>query len=225
MSKFIALLAAGAAIALATPAIAQDSGPDTDRHDYAPAMSGFKIGAEIGYDQTRAGSSAVVAYDNRKIEGLLYGATAGYDLPIGRNVVIGPEVEWSDSNAKTGYNQPNFGLGSVSTGRDLYAGGRLGFVVSPHTMVYAKGGYTDARFHIRANDGTKDYRNDFGVSGYRVGAGVEVAPSAHTFARVEYRYSNYGRGRVVYGGTSNASSSFDIDTDRHQVVAAVGVRF
>ena len=47
------------------------------------------------------------------------------------------------------------------------------------------------------------------------------APSAKTFARVEYRYSNYGRGRVVYGGTSAASSSFDIDTDRHQVVAAV----
>lgn len=225
MSKFIALLAAGAAIALASPAMAQDSGPGSSDQDRAPAMSGFKIGAEIGYDQTRAGSSASVAYDNRKIEGLLYGATAGYDLPIGRNVVIGPEVEFSDSNAKTGYNQPNFGLGSVSTGRDLYAGGRLGFVVSPRTMIYAKGGYTDARFHIRANDGTRDYSNDFGVSGYRVGAGVEVAPTAKTFARVEYRYSNYGRGRVVYGGTSNASSSFDIDTDRHQVVAAVGVRF
>ena len=56
-------------------------------------------------------------------------------------------------------------------------------------------------------------------------AGVEIAPSSKTFARVEYRYSNYGRGRVVYGGTSAASSSFDIDTDRHQVVAAVGVRF
>jgi outer membrane immunogenic protein len=221
MSKFIAILAAGAAVALATPALAQDAPQD----DYANGMSGFKIGAEIGYDQTRAGSSAAVIYDHRKIDGVMYGATAGYDLPIGRNVVIGPEVEWTDGNAKTGYSQPSFGFGSVSNGRDLYAGGRLGFVISPHTMVYAKGGYTDARYHIRANDGTNDYRDDIGVSGYRVGAGVEVAPTARTFARFEYRYSNYGRGRVEYGGTSASSTSFDIDTDRHQVVAAVGVRF
>lgn len=221
MSKFLAILAAGTTLALATPAFAQDTAPE----DRATAMSGLKIGAEIGYDQTRAGSSAAVVYDHRKVDGVMYGATAGYDLPIGRNVVIGPEVEWTDGNAKTGYNQPNFGFGSVSTGRDLYAGGRLGYVVGPRTMLYAKGGYTDARYHIRANDGTTSYRDDIGVSGYRVGAGVEVAPSPRTFARVEYRYSNYGRGRVVYGGTSNASSSFDIDTDRHQVVAAVGVRF
>ena len=217
MSKLIALLAAGTTLAIAVPAMAQDAG--------APSMAGLKIGAEIGYDQTRAGSSASVVYDHRKIDGLMYGATAGYDLPISRNVVIGPEVEWTDGNAKTGYNQPNFGLGSVSTGRDLYAGARLGYVVSRGTMLYAKGGYTDARYHIRANDGTTDYRDDLGVSGYRVGAGVELQPTKATFARLEYRYSNYGRGRVVYGGTSNTSSSFDIDTDRHQVVAAVGVRF
>lgn len=221
MSKLIALLGAGAVLAAATPAAAQDAPAET----VAQTAAGLKVGAVIGYDRTNAGSSTGVNYDHNKIDGVMYGATAGYDLPVGSNVIVGPEVEWTDGNAKTGYNQPGFGFGSVSTGRDLYAGGRIGYVTSPGTVIYAKAGYTDARYHIRANDGTLDYRNDLGVSGYRVGAGVEISPSRTTFARVEYRYSNYGRGRVVYGGSANASSSFDIDTDRHQVVAAVGVKF
>lgn len=210
-------LAALPALALATPALAQDR----EENPFA----GLKVGAELGYDQSHAGSSAPVAYDSRKIDGLLYGATAGFDAPLGSKVVIGPEVEWTDGNAKTSYSQPGFGLGSVSTGRDLYAGGRLGYVVSPRAMIYAKGGYTNTRYHIRANDGTTDYRDDLGAEGYRVGAGVEVKPTQKTFARVEYRYSNYGNAHVVYGNGAPSSSNFDIDTDRHQVVAAVGVKF
>ena len=44
------------------------------------------------------------------------------------------------------------------------------------------------------------------------------------YAKVEYRYSNYENARLEYpdGATTGR---FGIDTDRHQVVAGVGMRF
>ena len=55
-------------------------------------------------------------------------------------------------------------------------------------------------------------------------AGVEQAIGSRTFAKLEYRYSNYNNADFQFrDGTT--TSKFDIDTDRHQVVAGVGIRF
>jgi outer membrane immunogenic protein len=56
-----------------------------------------------------------------------------------------------------------------------------------------------------------------------VGGGIEYAFSPKTFGRIEYRYSNYGRANFNFDG--NTSQRFNIDTDRHQVVASYGLRF
>ena len=48
--------------------------------------------------------------------------------------------------------------------------------------------------------------------------------SSNTFAKLEYRYSNYNDARLEYGNGAT-SGRFDIDTDRHQVVASYGFRF
>ena len=58
----------------------------------------------------------------------------------------------------------------------------------------------------------------------RAGAGLEYAINPRTFMNVEYRYSNYGKARFEYADGSN-TNNFDVDTDRHQVVAGVGMRF
>ena len=44
------------------------------------------------------------------------------------------------------------------------------------------------------------------------------------YAKVEYRYSNYGNARLEYPSGAN-TNNFSVDTDRHQLVAGVGVRF
>ena len=48
----------------------------------------------------------------------------------------------------------------------------------------------------------------------RLGAGLEQKLGTNTFVKAEYRYSNY-----------KEIEDFDIDADRHQVVAGVGIRF
>src|SRR3546814_18059784 len=64
----------------------------------------------------------------------------------------------------------------------------------------------------------------FNLDGYRLGAGVEQKVGSNAYAKVEYRYSNYGDARLEFANGGN-TDNFSVDTDRHQVVAGVGWRF
>lgn len=221
MTKGIALLlAAGSAMAIAVPAHAQE-----DR-----GFNGPWIGAVAGYDRNQAGSSqddGVNADLDQNAEGLVYGIGAGYDVDLG-TMVIGAEAELTDSTADSDYSDPytNFGLGAVDTGRDIYVGARAGFKATPSTLVYAKAGYTNARFNFIGTDGTTNYEENLDTDGWRVGAGVEQKIGSNAFAKLEYRYSNYSSGEIDFEASGVADSDqFSIDTDRHQVMAGVGWRF
>ncbi|MET0179266.1 MAG: outer membrane beta-barrel protein [Novosphingobium sp.] len=219
MKKLFVILASGSALA-AAPALAQDS---------QSTFTGPRVEAIVGYDVAQAGSSVdndTTDSDDQSIDGLLYGIGAGFDFAVGR-LVLGVEGEYTDSTAKTTYDNGDFegfGFGSVKTGRDLYVGARAGVLATPKTLVYGKAGYTNARFDVLANDGTTELSSNFDTDGWRVGAGVEQAIGSNTFAKVEYRYSNYNEGEVDYPVGAD-SDRFDIDLDRHQVVGSIGIRF
>ena len=220
MKNVLLILAIGGGT-LSVPALAQD---------IERAFTGPYVQAEVGWDKSRSGSSVDIddTRDTKQsIDGLLYGAGVGFDAALGSNLRVGAEAEISDSTAKWDRDPAanTFNLGRVSTGRDLYVGGKVGFVASPQTMLYVKGGYTNARFNVLGTDGTNSSREHFDADGWRLGAGAEYAFGSNTFAKLEHRYSNYNEGEVDFPGDTPDSNRFDIDTDRHQVVAAVGLRF
>ena len=222
MKKLISMAAAGTAAAIvAMPAHAQ-------MNDYD--FSGPRVEAIIGYDISKAGSDSdndINDQDDQSIDGLLYGVGIGYDYDFG-NAVIGLEGEYTDSTAKTEYSDGNdfegFGLGRVDTGRDLYIGARAGYKVQPDLLAYVKGGYTNARLNLLANDGETELDRNYELDGFRVGAGVERAFTPNTFGKIEYRYSNYSSADF---GTDQSTlvDDFKVDTDRHQVAVSVGYRF
>ena len=210
---------AAAGTMLATPAFAQDVNP---------AFTGFRVGALAGYDGIRPGSTedSDLDGDNQTVNGMVYGVDAGYDFALS-NFLIGVEGEYTGSTGKveTARTDPNFfGFGSVKTGRDLYVGARAGLLAGPETLVYVKGGYTNARLNVVASDGSVDTRENFELNGYRLGAGVEQSLGNRAYAKLEYRYSNYNNADFQ-ARNGSVTSQFDIDTDRHQVVAGVGIRF
>jgi outer membrane immunogenic protein len=166
--------AAAAALAFASPAVAQNAG--------APA--GFRVEGLVGYDRPGA--------DGFHESGVLFGVGAGYDLAVGSAVALGVDVEASDSTAKKD---------GVSTGRDLYAGGRVTFGVSPKANIYVKGGYTNGRLKESGFGGVN-------LDGFRIGAGGQLLVSGKAYVGAEYRYSNY-----------------ELGIDRHQVALTFGTRF
>ncbi|MFN3435130.1 MAG: outer membrane protein [Sphingomonas sp.] len=196
------ILAALAAGTLATPALAQTTdGPFT----------GLRIEGVAGYDALRDGHD--------KTDGFVYGGAVGYDVQL-NNLVVGAEGEVTGSTADTRTNNlvTTGDRFRVGMGRDLYVGARVGFPLNPTTMAYAKGGYTNARVETRYDIGTTSTRDHADLDGFRLGAGLEHQIGANTYVKGEYRYSNYGR-------ANGSVSSYDIDADRHQLVAGVGMRF
>lgn len=221
MKKTLSVLAAGTAMAIAAPAIAQD-GEST--------FTGPRVEAIVGYEQTKAGSSVdddVNSDNDESIEGLMYGVGIGYDFDLG-GAVVGIEGELTDSDAKTKFEDGDFegfGFGSVKTNRDLYLGARVGAKIGPNVLLYAKGGYSNAKLDVLANNGTTELSQDIDLDGWRVGAGVEYALNENAFVKLEYRYTKYEEAEIDFDGALADSDRFDIDTDRHQVAASVGWRF
>lgn len=220
MKKVLVCLATGSAL-VSVPALAQST---------ETSFTGPRVEAIIGYDISKAGSTVDDDFNednDQSIDGFMYGIGAGYDYDFGSSVV-GVEAELTDSTAKTGFDAGDYegiGLGNVKTGRDIYVGVRAGFKAAPTTLVYLKGGYTNARFDVLASDGQTEYRQNIDTDGWRIGAGVEQKMGTNAFAKLEYRYSNYSEGEIDFEDDFPDSERFDVDLDRHQIVASVGYRF
>ena len=200
MKKFV--IAAAALSAISAPAFAQE----------ASNFGGAKIGAVVGYDKVRL----EVEDEGGSKDGLLYGLTAGYDFDLG-TAVIGVEAEIADSTTKERQSDLLV-LGdeaSISASRDLYIGARVGFPVSQNVLLYAKGGYTNAKVKAVYDDGVDRLSGSDELDGWRIGAGAEYV-MASTFARIEYRYSEYD---------ANNDFGVAIEPSRHQVAVVGGFRF
>lgn len=193
------ILIAAAALA-GLPAAASAQTPESVPH------SGLRAEGIVGYDALTSGEDS---------DGVVYGGAVGFDAAVGR-ITLGAEGEFTESSIKG--EQGNLLVpgdsARVKLGRDLYVGGRVGFPVSPETLVYGKAGYTNARINTRYLAPAASFRDKSDADGFRLGAGVEQKIGTQTYVKAEYRYSNY-----------KEIEDFDIDADRHQVVAGVGIRF
>jgi outer membrane immunogenic protein len=190
MRKYIvaALLAGG----LATPAFAQDTG-----------NTGLRVEGLIGYDR--------VQVEGDEIDDLAYGIGVGFDSQAG-GAVVGIEAEALQSEVKDCVRGVEI-VGDelcANAGRDLYVGGRVGAALGANSLIYAKAGYTNARFNL-------DYRTTTtgtfvgtheDLDGARVGAGIQFGLGPNLYAKAEYRYSNYEQG-----------------FEKHQGVAGIGFKF
>lgn len=204
MRQFI--IAALAASAAATPALAQDTGPR------AP-FTGLRAEGIVGWDRLSDGTGQ----DAGSSDGIVYGGQIGYDFQAG-GAVVGIEGELTGSTTDTRADNL-LAAGdrlTVDAGRDLYVGGRLGFLAGDRALIYAKGGYTNARINTRYTVGTTTAEEGVNLDGWRLGAGAEVQLSPNMYLKGEYRYSNY----------SNIQDfDDDVDLDRHQVLGGIGIRF
>jgi outer membrane immunogenic protein len=196
-----------AAGAVAAPAQAQE----------ASNFGGFKLGVVAGYDKVSLEYEDVSVHD----DGVLYGVTAGYDLDLG-SAVIGLELEASDSSTKQRFADLLIAGDSakLAAGRDLYVGARIGIPVSPNLLIYAKGGYVNGRVKLTYDGGQNldlIATDSDTLGGWRLGGGIELVNPTH-FARIEYRYSDYGSYKI-------ADIDTGIDVTRQQVSVTGGFRF
>lgn len=191
MNKAI-LFAATAAAMTATPAAAAD-------------FTGFRAGIQLGLDRG--------AYDNNDADidesfgGVLAGFSAGYDFPVGGNVILGVEATAEEANTDYDFRQGADFI-AVDAKRDLGLVARAGLKVSDRALVYALAGYSNVRLRASARIAGVSYGDSGNVDGLRLGAGLETALGRKGYGKVEYRYSDYSDG-----------------FSRNQILIGAGLRF
>ncbi len=169
----------------------------------AAAEGQFRAELHAGWDHARS--------DGLNDDGVLYGIGLGYDLNVGQNAFVGIDLSADDSTMKECEASSIIANDELCmrAGRDLAAGVRAGVNVGERGKVYALAGYTNARFKFAyttpAGVTTRDAEN---LDGFRLGAGYQHMLGGNTYAKVEYRYSNYEQ-----------------DVSRHQALVGLGLTF
>jgi outer membrane immunogenic protein len=216
--KFVAYAAAVAAVAIASPAVAQDA---------EPAFSGPRIEARVGWDRpdVRVTLSDGVDQISRSAgkSGVTYGGEVGYDIRAGQMLVLGGYAGLEGSTTKACDELYGEDRICIRAGRNITAGARIGAVLSPMLMVYGKGGYSNGRVSIDYQDYElilADVDEASNLDGFHLGAGIEASINRRIYGRLEYIYSNYGK---LSASVDDITGS--VKPTRHQVAYAMGVRF
>lgn len=167
-------------------------------------ISGFRLEALLGWDNVK-----VENFGNKS--GFAYGAGIGYDFGVGETLSVGLDAEImgaTTSISGSGFIDDVFVSGKVSTGRDIYVGGRLTGKVADNVALYAKAGYTNGRLSAEADIDGDEIGASGNGDGFRAGVGGQFLLGGGGYVGGEYRYSNY-----------------ESDFVRHQVLATFGYRF
>jgi outer membrane immunogenic protein len=161
--------------------------------EYPRSWSGFYLGAGIGAGAVVHEVTASVpglasaSLDGIGGEGIFGTVTIGYDHQIGR-AVVGIFADYDFSNISSDISAARLFNASLDHKWSRSVGGRLGFIVTPHTMWYGMTGYTQAQFDLDSSIGSLDL-SDF--KGYFLGLGVESQLGAGWALRAEYRFTQF----------------------------------
>lgn len=197
------LVFAGALALAAVPALAQTADN---------AFNGPFVGVQAGWQQDKLNVDVNNIDFSAKSDGFAYGGQIGYDFRAGTSVVVGLEA------ALTGRSGDASIAGfDISTGRTINVTGRLGYLVDPQGLLYARGGYSNARFS--ADDGFDG--GSINRDGYTIGAGYERMLGTNVSARLEYNYSNFGSENAV----DDFNNQAEVEFDRHAITAGLNFRF
>jgi outer membrane immunogenic protein len=202
---------------------------------YAPPLTwtGFYIGAGVG--------GAAVVHDHRLRDidlgdtrfngigdvGAFGTAIVGFDWQVSPTSVLGVFADYDFSNNSTDFSLLD-GLVRTSIDHDhtWSVGARLGVLASPSTLLYATGGYTEARFEGSTtlfDDPDFSFSHDRTFSGWFVGGGVDTRLAASNwFLRLEYRFSQFDTERFF---SDDELTRVDFEPTVHSVRTTLTYKF
>lgn len=202
--------------------------------------TGFYIGAGGGYAAytdsnvplTLGGLSTGHAASNGGASGGFGTVTAGFDYQFSDRFVAGvfADYDFSDISGQS----MSFVAGVSSRGLESAwsVGGRLGFLVSPATMLYLSGGYTNGDFSggpqsfIFLANGDNGSASSFRSGGGFAGAGVEALLAPNWSARLEYRYASYDGKQATRFNLAGAPNGLtQVAPDVQTIRASIAYRF
>jgi outer membrane immunogenic protein len=124
---------------------------------------------------------------------------------------------------------------AVRTKWDASARGRVGFLVTPATLLYVTGGAAWQRFEVTStcNFGGGNgcftlvpaiVTNAVTKAGWTAGAGIETSVGGNWFARAEYRYADFGPSGLTIQRAGEIDN-FDVALRTHTATFGLAYKF
>jgi outer membrane immunogenic protein len=180
----------------------------------APTWTGAYVGVHAGYAWGTATSSVGGSSGSTDIDGGFGGGQIGYNWQQpGSNWVLGVEADVSGGDI--GFDETVPGIGGSSTSINLMGTvrGRLGFTITPTTLIYGTGGFAWARNKAEINAvNFGSISSSATHTGWAAGAGIEHAFAPNWTARLEYLHTDYGTETYF-----NSPIGISADTDQVRV--------
>ncbi|QPC43906.1 porin family protein [Kaustia mangrovi] len=165
-----------------------------------PVMTwtGPYIGGFVGGGAHNATPKAEFDGDDIKLDGVggdgfMFGGFVGYNFQVSPQFVLGiqGDINVPDFDTKLSGSIPidakfdNDIVWSVSA--------RAGWLPSDNTMLYVIGGWSNTEYTFKVSGGGDSFKQDETYNGWHIGAGIETKLTESITARVEYRYTDFGK--------------------------------
>ena len=134
--------------------------------------------------------------DPAKQNGSLFGVDLGYNWNVQPSWVVGLEGNWDWSNISGNDGGSGGDVNAVDQKWTASARARVGFLVTPSTMLFGTGGLAMMNADLKDEDIPQSHSAMF--NGWTFGGGVEQEVMPNVTARLEYRWSNFNQKRVSF---------------------------
>jgi len=153
-------------------------------------LRGVRADAQVGLDRFYSEGNN----DNH----IAYGGALGVDTFLSPTFVLGIEGTFLNSRAEN-VTRDGPGIASRKSFEEWGGAVRAGVMMSPSTLIYAKGGFVVNEQRKRFDADTigsrpaafGDYYNHYRTKGYVVGGGIEQMLGERIYVKAEGRYANY----------------------------------
>ena len=158
------------------------------------SWTGFYLGANVGYGMRNVELSGFgLGLDGVGGKGVVGGLTAGFDWQFAQSWVIGLALDGNLSGIETTVSPG--GLFKAEQKSSWAARARLGYLVSPATMLYGTAGYAQSSNKITVGPGSISPK----YNGTVIGGGIEHRIGGNWSVNAEYLYTMYNRKEIVPG--------------------------
>lgn len=217
---------------------------------HANEFSGPRAEVHTGFSALQASGKATLTstYDGEtEIEtqkarathtSAVIGAGVGYDHAVSDKVIVGVEANFNFSNDTFPYGfgseSDDIEVEKIKAKHEFDVMARVGYTVSPSTLLYVKAGYANLRLktvgldYSDIDDDPVRYSKSNSRGGWRVGAGIETLLGQNIYAKLEYNYTDFKDikwSHISEGPGYKYEERGRIGLSRHQALAGIGIRF
>lgn len=188
--------------------------------------TGVYLGAQIGGGWYGDKPGSDPGYVPVRTHGVLGGLYGGYNWQApGTPLVLGLDADFTLNGVNGRGHSANGNSGTIDWKWTGAVRGRVGYALD-RFLPYVAGGLGFGRFETAyAWPSGSKIEGEATVTGWTIGAGIDYAITDNLIARLDYRYTDFGKNKVNLNYLGSYYDSSEVESNMHDVRVGVSYKF